>query len=557
MHFHVRDRKILQKRCPAGIWAVVRFYIETSKGDNPFTSSSSIDECEISSDPSRKIHCLLVREFAASQSEPAFAALVQRHIGLVHSAAMRQVGDAHLAEEIAQAVFIILARKATSLGPETILAAWLYRTTRYAAADALRTQRRRQAREQEAHMQSILTQPDADTWAQLAPLLDDAMAQLGETDRAALVLRFLENKTVPEIAGEMRVAEAAAQKRVTRALEKLRAIFVKQGVTLSAVALGGTIAANSVQAVPATLAATISAATMKGAAVAISVTTLVNGTIKTISMTTLQKTLVAATLVVAVGTGIYEAKQAAAMRAEVKTLQAQRAGPNQQLQNERDKATRQLAALRNENESLKRNQSELLRLRGEVARLRNESLKLSVLQTAATNDSMKTEMELWIARANKLKQRLKEWPEKQIPEFQFITPHDWIFSSLGINSELDSDYTNAVKSAQGLAKRRFADALHKSLQKFLADNNGKFPDNFSQLQSSFDLKIDSSIFQRYEITHAKLVNKLNPGGDSVSRVYEVNMADNTGEWVVVEKTPLYENDYQIIVSQKGVQHQPF
>src|SRR2546426_11449760 len=94
----------------------------------------------------------LVREFAASRSEPAFAALVERHLGLVHSAALRQAGDVHLAEEIAQAVFIILARKARTLGPNTILSAWLYRTTRYAAADALKIQRRRQHREQEAYM---------------------------------------------------------------------------------------------------------------------------------------------------------------------------------------------------------------------------------------------------------------------------------------------------------------------------------------------------------------------------------------------------------------------
>src|SRR4051812_27112166 len=119
----------------------------------------------------------LVREFAARGSEPAFAALVQRHLALVHSAAMRQVSDVHLADEIVQAVFIILARKAKSLGPKTILSAWLYRTTRYAAADVLKIRRRRKQREQEAHMQSILNEPETVAWAQLAPLLDDAMAE--------------------------------------------------------------------------------------------------------------------------------------------------------------------------------------------------------------------------------------------------------------------------------------------------------------------------------------------------------------------------------------------
>jgi RNA polymerase sigma factor (sigma-70 family) len=222
----------------------------------------------------------LVREFAANQSEPAFAALGERHIGLIHSAALRQVGDAHLAEEITQAVFIILVRKAATLAPKTVLSAWLYRTTRYAAADALRARRRRQAREQEAHMQSTLNQPDADAWAQLAPLLDDALAELGETDRTALVLRFFENKTAREIAGALRMEEAAAQKRVARGLEKLRKYFVKRGVTLTVTAIAGAVAANSVQAAPAGLAMKISVVVAKGAAVTTSITTIVKGTLK-------------------------------------------------------------------------------------------------------------------------------------------------------------------------------------------------------------------------------------------------------------------------------------
>ena len=114
----------------------------------------------------------LVREYAASQSERAFEQLVARHLNMVYSAALRRVGDAHLAQEITQGVFIILARKAGSLGPQTILSGWLYRTTRYAATDALKIQWRRKQREQEAHMQSLVNEPQSDeTWEQIAPLL--------------------------------------------------------------------------------------------------------------------------------------------------------------------------------------------------------------------------------------------------------------------------------------------------------------------------------------------------------------------------------------------------
>src|ERR1039458_3826732 len=221
----------------------------------------------------------LLKQYAGGD-ESAFTTLFERYVHLVYSTALRQARNPSHAEEVSQVVFILLAQKAKWLSPKTVLSGWLYQAARLTTASLIKREIRRQRREQEVYMQT-LTEPDTSLWEQISPLLDEAMGRLGEQDRNAIVLRFFENKTAPEVAASLKLNEAAAHKRVSRALDKLRQFFTRRGVVLPAMVLTTAIATNSVQAAPAALAKSVTAvAVAKGAAASGSTLTLIKGALK-------------------------------------------------------------------------------------------------------------------------------------------------------------------------------------------------------------------------------------------------------------------------------------
>lgn len=223
----------------------------------------------------------LLEQFQQCESDEAFARIVERHINLVHSVALRHTANPHHAEEITQAVFIILARRAASIGPRAVLSGWLYNAARLTAANFMRSEIRRCKREHEAFMQSIIEEsPSQPIWPELSPMLDAAMERLKPMDRDALVLRYFKNKSLPEVGKTLGIEERAAQKRVGRALEKLRRFFARRGVTATVTVIATEMSIHSIQAAPVGLSDKITVAALKGSAVTGSTLTLAKGTLR-------------------------------------------------------------------------------------------------------------------------------------------------------------------------------------------------------------------------------------------------------------------------------------
>ncbi|HXT38397.1 MAG TPA: sigma-70 family RNA polymerase sigma factor [Candidatus Angelobacter sp.] len=316
----------------------------------------------------------LLADYAKTGSEAAFRELVSRYVNLVYSVAVRLVdGDTHLAEDVAQIVFADLARFARTLSKDVMPGGWLHRHTCFVAAKTMRSNRRRQFRERQAVEMNVQQDHSVASLSEVGPILDEAINRLGAKDRAAILLRFFEQRDLRSVGEALGSSENAAQKRVTHALEELRSMLKRRGIALSAAVLATALAGEAVTAAPSGLAVSIASAALTGAATA-------GGTgltlLKLMTMTKLKAGIVAAVAVAGVATPLAIQHQTQTrLRAENQSLRERAdnlASENTRLSN--------LGTPTNISQLSKDQLSELMKLRGEVGLLRRQTNELGRLE---------------------------------------------------------------------------------------------------------------------------------------------------------------------------------
>ncbi len=318
----------------------------------------------------------LLREYVRDGSEEACATLVSRHVNKVYSFALRHARNPHQAEEITQAVFVILARKAARLKKQVILSGWLYHTARLSALTFVRSEIRRAHREKEAQLESQNQDTDSRVWADIAPLLDDAISRLNENDRHAIVLRFFDGKSMSEVGSNLGLGEAAAKMRVSRAVEKLRVFFFRRGIAHSGAALAAAISAHSVHASPPALAKSIAATAAAGGAAAGGTATIVKGVLTAMAWTKIKTAIAGAIVIGSIVTPILVQQQANARifraQAELDSQRAQLADMRAN-RDRLDRLTQSIAVSQKQTDDLQR-------LRTETAALREHAKEIPKLK---------------------------------------------------------------------------------------------------------------------------------------------------------------------------------
>jgi len=463
----------------------------------------------------------LLTDYVNHGSEAAFRELAERYLNLVYSTAVRLVGgDTHLAEDVAQTVFVDLAHLAKNLSGEVRLGGWLHRHTCFVAAKTLRGERRRQARERQA----IEMNPPSDYLEarldEVAPILDEAINRLGAADRAAVLLRFYERLDFRLVGEALGTSEAAAQKRVTRALEKLHLLLKHRGVSFSTAALGTALAGEAVSAAPAGLAASIPAAALASLA---GETTISFSLLKFMATINLKTAVITAIIVASVVVPLLVQHRAQARIREQDEVWQRQTNELARVTADNQRLANLLAQAKNTRPLSDKQLSEVLRARSEVGLLRRNVREMTSAKTAAPlspEDQLASLRKIYGAKVDRFKQWLETNPAEKIPELQNVSEETWLDA---IENLTEDSFALAARTLRANAELRVFDRFSFALRKYAQDNNGQFPTDLSQLKPYFKSPIDDAILQRYEILPASnLVSELQPGGD----------------WVITQKAPV-------------------
>jgi RNA polymerase sigma factor (sigma-70 family) len=417
----------------------------------------------------------LLRRYASDRSQTAFAELVNRHLDLVYSAARRQVRSPQLAEEVAQSVFVDLARHPDDVARGTPLIAWLHVVTRRTAIDFVRRETRRATREREA---ALLMKDEApSSWPAIEPLLDEAVESLDEADRTAILLRYFQEKSLREVGAALGTNDDAAQKRVSRALDELRAFFARRGVITTAMGLATDFVAHAAQAAPAglTLAITNAVTLSTAGATAASI-----GAGRVLIMTTLQKSIFTAAVVLVGSAGVYESLLAAQMADDVAALRARI-----------DRTAAALRAARNEHDAT-------------AFQLQNieQQIDARLAQAKAVNTenaALVTAMASWLTEVDELKQAFTTHPQARIPEFKHLDPSMWFEIAGGRPLKTDEDLRRAMADIRRAAEGGYSGRLSAALRAYVNTHNGELPNSAIALSEYLDPPVEREILERYEM----------------------------------------------------------
>jgi RNA polymerase sigma factor (sigma-70 family) len=440
----------------------------------------------------------LLRRYAETGDEAAFHELVARHTDLVYSAALRQTASHELARDISQIVFTQLAQKAPSIAArfatDSSLLGWLYNAVRFEALQQLRGARRRADREKAIMPESASpSDSDAVAWDQISPLLDSALADLSDADREAILLRYFKNNDFRSIGDTLNISDDAAQKRVTRALDRLRENLSRHGITGTAAAISAALSANAVSAAPVGLALSLSTTALSATAASAFAATAAH----TIIMTTLQKALVTTGLLIAIGVGLYEKHQSSNLRNELDRLKhATEAAP----QNNSDTSELQskITAVQIQNAQLRRDAAEVPRLRGELAAARRDLRELADT-AAAKSDPFVQQALKWKANEARLRQLFEDHPDQRIPELRLAGDSAWLDHAKDANFDTETGARQAMANMRRFARNIFVNNLSDALAKFVANNDGRLPNDPRELLPFFEKPIDEELLAPYRM----------------------------------------------------------